>query len=153
MKKIVNTQTFKFAFSSENAIELSMREFSRLHFMKTLFILTSVSCLSVKNKKGLDICELCHFLSQTSDDIPLMEMHVFVYHLVRTGFLSSEASLDRDGDKSELIRLTNKEIGEYSMMMFKKGFPEVSDGIDSLKDIDFDVRYKDEDFKTSDTKH
>ena len=149
----MNTETFKFAFSSENAIELSMREFSKLHYMKTLFILTSISCLSVKNKKGLDICELCHFLSQTSDDIRLMEMHVLVYNLVQTGFLSSEASLDRDGDKSELIRLTNKEIGEYSAMMFKKGFPEISDGIDSLKDIDFDVRYKDEDFKTSDTKH
>ena len=155
MKEIVNTQTFKFAFSSENAIELSMREFSKLHFMTTLFMLTSISFLSFKNKKGMHIGELCHFLSRASDDFQVMEMHVLVCNLVRAGFLRSEEALDRDGDKSALIRITNKEIGEYSTMMFEKSFPDIYEGVDFnlLKDIDFDVRYKGEDFKASDTKH
>ena len=150
----MNLKFLNFKFDSDEAIASSFEQQAIYNRILELFILASVSCLSVKNKKGIDLRELCELLSNASVSWLSEEIHVSIAHLSKNGFLRFEKSLDRDGDKSALMYLVNKKVGEYSEAAFKQEFPELSTGIDKLKEFDFDAVFKKaSEMKASDTKH
>ncbi len=59
----MNLKFLNFKFDSDEAIASSFEQQAIYNRILELFILASVSCLSVKNKKGIDLRELCELLS------------------------------------------------------------------------------------------
>ena len=150
----MNLKFLNFKFDSDEAIASSFEQQARYNRILEHFILASISCLSVKNNKGIDLRELCELLSSAANSWSCEEVHVSIHHLWRNGFLRFEKSLDRDGDKSALMYIINKKVGEYSEAAFKQEFPVLATGMDELKEFDFDdVFKKASEMKASDTKH
>jgi len=128
---------FTFDFDGEDKVASSLESNLKMHEISVLFVLSTLSLLSVKNKKGVDLGVFAFILSEISDMYTRVEFQLLVGRLEVQGFLSSQVIGD-GGDRLILISLKNSAVGDYAERKFLAEFPEFCDGMDRVRDMDVD---------------